>query len=310
MNKLLQDYGDLNIFIDAGYLFYYTIYGAFNMWKKSYPDRFKQKCPSKPQLEDLPDLTIDDRYIRCLETKMQRNLDKIFYVIKNKVFDGFTPPGLRPRVYFVKDSISSDYWRKTDLYPEYKMHRKLTGKYFKTSKAYDYLLSVIIPKLNMEEYFGIQTIEVDTAEADDIIMCLIKCMKHTHNAIISTDHDYIQILDKAKMFDLTGKEITAALISGKITGDPDIVLPNADYLKIKCLMGDTSDNIPAIYSGCGKKTAYKLFKNSAKLREALTERPGALKRIKLNQALIDADNIPMELQRKIVNEYSRIKQKA
>jgi 5'-3' exonuclease len=307
MNTLLEDYGDLNIFIDCGYLNYYTIYGAFNMWKKSYPDRFKQRCPSSPQVENLPDLTNDDRFIMCMETKMQRNLDKIFNVVRTKVFGGYTPPGIQPKFYFVTDSRGVPYWRKTDLYPEYKMQRKLSKKYFNTSKAFGYLDSVIIPKMDIENFFGIKTLSVDRAEADDIIMTLIRYMKHTHNVIIATDHDYIQVLDKAKMFDLIGKEITVDSISEKLTKKPDIKVTTTEYLLSKFLMGDTSDNIPAIYDGCGPVTAYKLATNPAKLREKLLDNKQAPQRLKLNRKLIDCKQVPIDLQKEIIYEYSRSK---
>lgn len=306
-NSLLQDYGDLNIFIDCGYLNYFTIYGAFNQWSKQYKDRLKQRCPSKPRVNDLPDLTTDDKFIMCLERKMQINIDKIFDVVKTKLFCGVKPPGIRPKFYFVNDCNRSDYWRKTQLYPEYKMQRSLSPKYFNTGKAFDYLLDVIVPKMDIEGYFGIKTLKVDRAEADDIILTLIKYMKHTHNVIIASDHDYIQILDKARMFDLAGKEISAEHISMKATKMEGVKLTPSQYLQVKCLQGDTSDNIPGIFSGCGPKTAYKLLTNPYKLKEKLLEDKSIVNQFKLNMKLIDASNIPMDLQKEIVMEYSRVK---
>lgn len=306
-NSLLQDYGDLNIFIDCGYLNYFTIYGAFNQWSKQYKDRLKQRCPSKPRVNDLPDLTTDDKFIMCLERKMQINIDKIFDVVKTKLFCGVKPPGIRPKFYFVNDCNRSDYWRKTQLYPEYKMQRSLSPKYFNTGKAFDYLLDVIVPKMDIEGYFGIKTLKVDRAEADDIILTLIKYMKHTHNVIIATDHDYIQILDKARLFDLAGREITVDHISEKSTNTPGVKLTPSQYLKVKCLRGDTSDNIPGIYDGCGPKTAYKMFLNPSLLREKLMENKSIVDQFKLNMALIDASKIPIDIQKEIIYEYSRVK---
>jgi 5'-3' exonuclease len=306
MNKLLENYGDLNVFIDSGYLNYYTIYGAFNMWKRMYKDRYKQRCPDKPTTKDLPNLCTDDRFIMCLEKKLQMNLDKMFNVVRTKVFDGYTPPGIKTQFYFCNDS--KPYWRKTDLYPEYKMQRGLSGKFFDTSKAFNYLLGVIIPKMDVENYFGIKTLEVQYAEADDIIMTLIKRMRHTHNVIFATDHDYIQVLNKAKQFDLIGNQITTKTIAKKLVKDENVHITPEEYLNVKCIQGDGSDNIPAIYDRCGPKTAYKLMQNPKLLRERLIEQgQQAVNQLDLNRKLIDCNNIPLQLQKEIVYEYSRVK---
>jgi 5'-3' exonuclease len=185
------------------------------------------------------------------------------------------------------------------------MQRKKAKRFFNTGKAFQYLSTIIVPKLNIEDYFGIKTLSVDSAEADDILMCLIRRMKHPHNVIIATDHDYIQILDKCRMFDLSGKEINREYISEKIAGDDSLSV--SDYLKIKIIMGDKSDNIPSIFDRCGPKTGYKLVKNPTLLREKLQENPSSVKQLQLNKALIDATRIPVELQKKIIMEYQNVK---
>lgn len=304
-NRKLYEFGDLNVFVDTGYLYYYVIYGAFNMWSKMYPDRYKQRCPTEPSIDDLPDLTTDDRYIMCLEKKFQHNLDKIFYIIKNKVFEGYTPPGIKTRIYFCNDS--KPYWRTEILYPEYKMQRKLSRKYFNTGKAFNYLSNVIVPKLDIENFFGIKTLNVNGAEADDLIMVLCRNIKHNNNIIIGTDHDLIQVLDKARMFDLIGREITTSKIAYKLVKENIEITPK-EYLLTKFIMGDKSDNIQSVFNRCGPKTAFKLVKNTDKLRKKLISGgKSAYDRLELNRNLIDAKRIPRNIQKQIIMEYSRIR---
>ena len=297
-NKPKNEFGDMNIFVDASYVIYYSVYGAYKMWQNSYKDRYKERI-SGPTLTDQPDITNDDKFQHCLQKKLEHNMDKIFYVIKNNVYDGSQPTGLRPKVYFIHDANGGKDWRK-EIFKEYKAHRKLVPKEFHVSKAFQYIKDVIMPKMNFEEYFGVRSMEVDRAEADDIIMSLISRMKHPHNVIIGTDHDYIQVLDNARMFDLVGKEISAEGISGKITKDR--VLSPQEYLKVKCIMGDKSDGIPSIRNKVGPKTAYKIFNDPSLLTEELKDKRAA-ERYESNINLIDCKNVPVEIQREIINVY-------
>ena len=296
----MEEFGDLNVFIDTGYLYYFNIFSAFNMWSKNYPERMKQRCPEKPTTENLPDITTDDKFIMCLEKRFQVNLDKIFDVIRTKVFDGYTPPGIKPKFYFCMDS--KPYWR-SKIYPEYKMQRKFSAKYFNTGKAFNYLANIIVPKMDIGGYFGIKVLQVDTAEADDIIMTIIKRMKHPNNIIIGTDHDFIQVLGNARMFDLTGKEITTKTIAKRLI-NKETEISEKEYLLTKLLMGDKSDNLPSVFDRCGPKTAYKLVKSPVKLRSRLVESGShGLRLMDINRRLIDCNKIPLEIQKGIIYEY-------
>ena len=299
MSNEVKQFGDLNIFIDASYVMYYTVHGAFSMWKNEYTSRFNERCSEKV-VQDAPDITNDDRYIYCLQKKMEDNLDCIFSVIKDKMFDGFHPPGLRPKVYFCMDDISRNYWRKQNIFKEYKMNRRLIPSYFNAGKAFRYLYEIILPQLDLEEFFGIKSILVESAEADDIIMTLVRRMKHSHNCIIATDHDMIQVLDKARMFDLRGNEITVSYISNKCIGSNEMT--SESYLKTKLLVGDKSDNIPQVFDRVGWKKAWSLMNDVETLKEKLRDSQ-ATNRLKLNSKLIDCKYIPNDIQKNIINSY-------
>lgn len=303
MNTQMKQFGDLNIFIDASYVMYYTVHGAFSMWKNEYNSRFNERCPEKV-VQDAPDITNDDKYLYCLQKKMENNLDSIFNIIKDKMFDGFHPPGLRPKVYFCLDDVSRNYWRKQSIFKEYKSHRKSVPSFFNAGKAFRYLYEIILPQLELEEFFGIKSILVDSAEADDIIMTLVRRMKHNNNCIIATDHDMIQVLDKARMFDLQGKEINISYISNKCIGSEDMT--SETYLKTKLLVGDKSDNIPQVFERVGWKKAWDLMSDKETLKEKLKDQQ-AFNRLQLNSKLIDCKYIPSDIQKDIIKSYIETK---
>ena len=59
----------------------------------------------------------------------------------------------------------------------------------------------------------------------------------------------------------------------------------------KMVMGDVSDNIPSVLKKCGPKTALKCFEDPIYFEERL-KKENALEKYKLNQLLIDFNNIP------------------
>lgn len=300
MSKKLKEFGDMNIFIDSSYVIYYTLYGAYNMWKKEYSDRYKQKIVDG----EVPDLTLDDKYTHCLQVKYENNMDKIFNLVKNKLFGGFTPPKMNPIIYFVYDDKGSEYWRKK-IYPEYKEQRKHQKKNFQVGAAFNYLTNIILPKIDIENYYGITLLKVDHAEADDIIMTLIRRMKHNNNVIIGTDHDYIQVLNNARMFDLSGNEIDINTISEKNIGKTGMT--HDTYLLCKYITGDKSDNIQQVFPRHGYKTAWKLIHDKHRLIDKFKQVDGSMKKFKQNIYLIDCKKIPENIQRDIIKAYMRVK---
>ena len=62
-------------------------------------------------------------------------------------------------------------------------------------------------------------------------------------------------------------------------------------------MGDSSDNIPSVFPKCGPKTAQKCIDDPAFFLKKISEKPEEYqKQYKLNQLLVDFNNIPEELQ--------------
>lgn len=110
---------------------------------------------------------------------------------------------------------------------------------------------------------NIQICEMEGYEADDIIGTLSKMAeKEDIDALLLTgDRDYLQLVtDKVtvripttKMGNTESTDYTPEVVKEKYGIDP------IDFIQIKGLMGDSSDNIPGV-PGVGEKTAYNLIR--------------------------------------------------
>ena len=148
--------------------------------------------------------------------------------------------------------------RRREIYPEYKAGRIKPGEDFYTQ----------IPLLKeLTEALGWNFVEVENYEADDIIGTLSlqadetvdgkgKCEYETY--IISSDLDMLQIVDdNTHMWRILKgfsniEEINVAEVEAKYG------IKKAQFLDLKALKGDASDNIPGV-PGVGEKTAVKLL---------------------------------------------------
>ena len=155
------------------------------------------------------------------------------------------------------DSKTSTSKRRA-LYPEYKAGRVKPGDDFYTQIP---LLKELISDL------GWDFVELDDYEADDIIGTLSrqadetldksgKCEYETY--IISSDLDMLQIVDEnTHMWRILKgfsniEQINVAEVEEKYG------IKKSQFLDLKALKGDASDNIPGV-AGIGEKTAAKLL---------------------------------------------------
>ena len=147
-----------------------------------------------------------------------------------------------------KTSVS----KRRELYPEYKAGRVKPGDDFYAQIP---LLKELISDL------GWDFVEIDNYEADDIIGSLSKQADDAgdyETYIISSDLDMLQIVDENTFMwrILKGfsniEEINVAEVEEKYG------IKKSQFLDLKALKGDTSDNIPGV-PGIGEKTAVKLL---------------------------------------------------
>jgi 5'-3' exonuclease len=209
-----------------------------------------------------------------------------------------------------------DYWRK-EIFPYYKAGRKKA----RDDSKYDW--KVIFTLLNkireeLKEYFPYKVLQVEKAEADDIIAVLSKYSQDNELLenvlvreprpvlILSADKDFLQLQKYANV-----KQFSPMQKKFLVTSNPKKVL--LEHI----IRGDSGDGIPNFLSEDniflveGKK---QKSIQSKKLEEWLKcGNPQEfcdeymLRNFKRNEALIDFDKIPAEIQEKIIYTYENAK---
>jgi DNA polymerase-1 len=157
---------------------------------------------------------------------------------------------------------------KKNLFPDYKGNRKLKritnfdgfGSQEEESESIENQL------LRLVEYLQCLPVDlavVDRVEADDTIAHLSNELQKTSDVVImSSDQDFLQLVnDKVTVYSPTKKKFYN---TNKIK--EEYGLPPQNYLQMKILLGDSSDNIP----GVPKLGPKKLLKNFPELQEEQT----------------------------------------
>jgi 5'-3' exonuclease len=192
---------------------------------------------------------------------------------------------------------SKHYWRR-DYYPEYKYSRKKTRD---TSKHdWDAIFEVLNNvKDELKEYFPYKHLEVDGAEADDIIaaVCFVHEDDNGKTLILSGDKDFIQLQKFSNVYQYS--PITKRFINGI---DPE------DYLNEHIMRGDSGDGIPNVYSpdntfveGLRQKPLSK--KKIATLIEGVFPNDEVKRNYQRNKKLIDLTQSPNELFLECIQAY-------
>ncbi len=155
------------------------------------------------------------------------------------------------------DSKSSTSKRRA-MFPEYKAGRIKPGE--------DFYIQIPLLKELISD-FGWNFVEIDNYEADDIIGTLShqadevinqdgKCEYETY--IISSDLDMLQIVDENTHMWRILKGFTNIEQINIPEVEAKYGIKKSQFLDLKALKGDTSDNIPGV-PGIGEKTAAKLL---------------------------------------------------
>ena len=201
-------------------------------------------------------------------------------------------------------------WRK-QIFPNYKANRKKNRE--QSGHDWETIFDVINRiKFELKEFMPYKLLEVETAEADDVIAVLIRKMErivgpnHAKKIlIVSGDKDFIQLHnDNVKQYNpilnkYVGKDETPSI-----------------YIKEHILKGDRSDGVPNILSDdnvfiegrrqrpLSKKKINELI-CAGFLYTALNDEER--KNYDRNQKLIDLTYIPQTLEEKIKSEFDNIK---
>lgn len=200
---------------------------------------------------------------------------------------------------------SKKYWRK-EYFPNYKSQRKAA----RDGSSFDW--DDFFPKYNklkeeLAEYFPYYCIEVDGAEADDIIAAIVMHVYGKDCLIASSDEDYLQL-----------QEIYQLVKQYSIKRKSLINLTTHQYdLFEHIVRGDTSDGIPNILSSAdsfvdGVRQKTLTTKKIDEWRKFDTDSgefcddAQILDRYIQNRKLIDMREMPQELRDEIVAKFNSI----
>ncbi|MBF0777333.1 DNA polymerase I [Streptococcus cuniculi] len=168
---------------------------------------------------------------------------------------------------------------RTEMYEDYKAGRAKTPDEFR--EQFPFIRQML-------EVMGIRHYDLERYEADDIIGTLDKMAERTEVpfdvTIVSGDKDLIQLTDENTVVEISKKgvaefeEFTPAYLMEKMGITPD------QFIDLKALMGDKSDNIPGV-TKIGEKTGLKLLTEYGSL-DGIYEHIDSMKASKMKDNLI------------------------
>ena len=193
---------------------------------------------------------------------------------------------------------SKHYWRR-DFFPYYKKNRKKARE--SDSNNWEQIFECLNTiKQELKDYLPYKHLEVQGAEADDIIAVLAKNIDEKM-MIVSGDKDFIQ-LHKYKQV-----RQYSPILKKIVSGDDPI-----DYIKVHILKGDSSDGIPNVLSNDNvfveglrqrplSKKKIEAWKDGE--FEGTTATQEVMRNYERNKKLIDLDNVPVELSENILKTF-------
>ena len=264
------------ILIDGSYYIFYRLYALVNWWKLSHKD------------EPIDNLHENEEFIMRFRNVF---VTKLLEIPKKLGLPKYT----NVKYIVGKDCKRENIWRM-NLYPSYKATRgdysdaKVhPAPFFKL--AYEENLFQTVPNMN------VSIVENPCLEADDCLAVTSKHLVKSYNDarvyIITSDTDYMQLLQpRIQLYNLKFKTVN--------TEKNSLGCPKKD-LMCKILMGDKSDNIPAVFDKCGPKKAQSYINDLDKFQNDLIAF-NKYEQYKLNRRLIDFNEIPEILQNEILEQ--------
>lgn len=255
------------IFVDGSYYCFHRYFALQQWWKNAYPD------------EPLDNPMDNEKFVEKFKKTFVENLQQIPKKLK------IHKDPSKPILIVGKDCKRENIWRN-QIFDKYKANRTrddgfMGGPFFKM--AYE------------EELFqkgGAKAIlSHPRLEADDCIALSVKYLVNKYPEctiyIITSDKDYLQLnAHNVNLYNLSFKNIAEGKTA---TGNAE------DDLKIKIIMGDTSDNIPSVFPKCGLKTAQKCIEDEEFFKKKMADNQAYYEQYKLNETLVNFDKIPQNL---------------
>ena len=267
------------ILVDTAHTSFYRFFAGIRWYSFAFAEEFK-------------DLKTNNKYDWSknqvfMEKYEKMYLDSIIKLVKKKVFDN-------SNVIFCMDSPKETLWR-TQLQCDYKGDRADLSLKHNFKQVFEYTYSTMIPNF-ITNHKNIYSLRVEKMEADDLIAIISMNMKDQLIYLVSGDEDFLQLgrdniifvnYKAKKAFKLTEEE-------GKKS------------LRIKFILGDTSDCIPSIFPKGVRAKKKEILESDEKLEEYLNSNPDARKQFEFNKKMIDFKNIPKTLATKVMSQFNKL----
>jgi 5'-3' exonuclease len=194
------------------------------------------------------------------------------------------------------------YWRK-EFFPFYKAGRKKSRE--KSNLDWHMIFEMLAKfKVELKENFPYKVIDVEGAEADDIIGTLApRQSAHEKVLILSSDGDFLQLQNYANV-----KQYNPSQKKYVVSKEPIL------ELKEKIIRGDKGDGIPNVLSSSDcfvrdlRQTPITQKVLDKLMRESYLEQSETIKANFIrNSTLIDLSFTPQEIKEKIINTYEETK---
>ncbi|MBL4930316.1 DNA polymerase I [Clostridium paridis] len=179
--------------------------------------------------------------------------------------------GFANMIFKIEDEIQPDYIIATfdrkaptfrhEEYTDYKAGRK---------RMPDELAEQFPVVKDMLALLGIPVFELDGFEADDLLGTISKLGEESDKEvyILTGDRDALQLASDSTKIIITKKGVSEKEIYDYKKMIEDFGVTPTQFIDVKGLMGDKSDNIPGV-PGIGEKTAYKLIQTYGTLENVL-----------------------------------------
>ena len=195
---------------------------------------------------------------------------------------------------------NTNYWRK-QRFPYYKANRKKAQE--KSEMDWKSIFECMNKiRSELKEYFPYRVIDIESAEADDIISTLVRINCFEKILILSGDKDFIQLhtYGNVKQYDpvrkkwITNENPDRYLAEHILKGDSGDGVPNVLSSDNCLVIGErqkplTQKKIDALINlGLDSKVDHPLFNNYVR-----------------NKQLIDLKNVPNEIGKKVIESYDK-----
>jgi hypothetical protein len=247
-----------------------------------------------PQITNQKGVTVDENLVRHLVLNILRYNVKMFK-------EEYGAP--------VLCCDNRKYWRKA-VFPHYKASRKTARE--KSNLDWKFIFDTLGKiKEELKVYLPYKVLDIENAEADDIIGTLAPMLMQNENVLIlSSDGDFVQLQAHNQILDVGYKikQYNPSLKKYVVSDDP------VTALKEKIITGDRGDGIPNILSPDNTFVEDQRQKTMTKdrLQKFLSEdfekydensKIGFVR----NRMLIDFEFIPQDIKENIIYTYDNMK---